>query len=69
MAKNTKKENITEGVKKVTTKKAPVKKKAPAKKPVAKKKTAGLSRREKVLLDPLEASQRSDTEKVDKKKK
>ena len=60
MAKNTKKENITEGVKKVTTKKAPVKKKAPAKKPVAKKKTAGLSRRETVLLDPLEASQRSD---------
>jgi hypothetical protein len=32
------------------------------------KKETGLTRREKVLLDPLEASQRSDTEKVDKKK-
>jgi|TARA_B110000444_G_C18810740_1_gene582441 hypothetical protein len=33
------------------------------------KKETSLTRREKVLLDPLEASQRSDTEKVDKKKK
>ena len=72
MGKNTKKENTTEGAKKVTTKKvtskkAPVKKQVPvqgkkrvAKKTEPKKKPTGLSRRETVLLDPLEASQRSD---------